>query len=73
MTIYVRLSDDGSRTSADGYNLAMTGLGQESLNFDRATTGIVQACTGRESGDGGAEDALSRVNSRVYKGRKVSS
>ena len=54
-------------------NWMTTGLRQASLGFNRATTGIVQECIRRESNDDGAEDAHSHVNSRVYKGGKVSS
>ena len=60
--------DDGSRMGADGYYLVTTGLRRASSSFDCMTTGIMQACTGCRSGDDGAKDARSRVNSRVYKG-----
>ena len=65
--------DDGLRPGVDGYNLVMTGLRQGSLGFDRSTTGIVRACRDRGSSNDKAEDARSWINSRVYKGGKVSS
>ena len=77
---YVGLGDNRLRTGvdelhlgSDSYDLATTGLGQASSGFDRLTTDIMRAYMDCESGDDRAKDACSRINSRVYKGGKVSS
>ena len=59
MTTVAGLGDNGSHMSVDSYDLA--------------TTSIMWVCTDHGLGDDGAADVRSRVNSRVYKGGKVSS
>ena len=57
----------------DGYDLVTTGLELVSSGFNCAMIYIVHAYTGRRLGNDEAGVAHSRINSRVYKGGKVSS
>ena len=45
VTTYVGLGDDGLRTGADGYDLAMMGLKQESSGFETMGSTQVQTAT----------------------------
>ena len=64
---------DKSRPGTDDYDLLTTSLERASSGFNHVTTDIEWAYTSRGSGNNGTEDEHNWINSRVYKGGKVSS
>ena len=74
-TMYVRLGNNGLCTGVDGYNLATMGLGWASLGFDhdlrddKYCAEMYNSSVKQRWGRG----CTQLVNSKVYKGKKVSS